>query len=65
MVWALRTVFMMIPSSAWTPGGRIDPPKPLPFEAFRTDSLSLACPFAIVRQPYLPTHPRRRKIRAA
>jgi hypothetical protein len=50
MVWALRNVFMMIPESAWDPGGRIDPPPPpLPFDAFRPGALTLASPFAIVR----------------
>lgn len=62
MVWALRNVFMMIPDSAWAPGGVIDPPKPLPFEAFRPGALGLVSPFAIVRNP---SPPRRRKIRAA
>jgi hypothetical protein len=54
MVWALRNVFMMIPDSAWAPGGRIDPPKPAPFEAFRPSTLSLASPFAIVRSSSPP-----------
>ena len=62
MVWALRNVFMMIPDSAWAPGGRIDPPQPLPFEAFRASALRLASPFVIVRSP---PPPRRRRIRAA
>ncbi len=62
MVWALRTVFMMIPDSGWAPGGRIDPPAPKPFDAFRQSMLSLASPFAIVRSS---SPPRRRKVRAA
>ena len=62
MDWALRNVFMMIPDSAWAPGGRVDPPKPLPFEVFRPDALRLASPFAIVRSA---SPPRRRKVRAA
>jgi len=64
MVWALRSVFMMIPASAWAPGGRIDPPKPQPFAAFNARALSLASPFAIVRTPSVPSPPRR-KVRAA
>jgi hypothetical protein len=64
MVWALRNVFMMIPGSAWEPGGRIDPPPPpQPFDAFRPDALCLASPFQIVRAPSAP--PRRRRVRAA
>lgn len=62
MVWALRTVFMMIPDSVWKPGGRIDPPAAKPFDAFRPGELSLASPFAIVRSA---SPPRRRKVRAA
>jgi hypothetical protein len=58
MVWALRSVFMMLPDSVWNPGGRIDPPKPQPFDAFRQDALTLACPFEIVRQPSVPAPPR-------
>jgi hypothetical protein len=46
MVWAMRTVFLMIPSSAWSPGGRIDPPPP--FDAFDPGEFSLKTPFAIV-----------------
>ena len=65
MVWALRTVFMMIPDSSWAPGGRIDPPQPLPFDAFRPSALSLACPLAIVRRPSAPFPPRPRRVRAA
>ncbi len=60
MVWAMRTVFMMIPDSAWNPGGRIDPPEPAPFAAFEAGALRLACPFVIVRRPSLPVPPRRR-----
>jgi hypothetical protein len=62
MVWALSKVFMMIPDSRWTPGGRYEPPEPLPFEAFRPDALALASPFAIVRSS---SPPRGRKVRAA
>jgi len=62
MVWALRNVFMMIPDSGWAPGGRFEPPEPLPFEAFRPDALALASPFAIVRSA---SPPRGRKVRAA
>ena len=51
MVWTMRTVFMMIPDSAWAPGGLIDPPEPPPFEAFRQSALRLTCPFTIVRRP--------------
>jgi hypothetical protein len=55
---------MMIPGSAWEPGGRIDPPPPpQPFDAFRPDALCLASPFQIVRAPSAP--PRRRRVRAA
>jgi hypothetical protein len=64
MVWALRSVFMMIPNSAWAPGGRIDPPRALPFDAFQPGGLSLR-PLAIVRMPPVPFPPRRRKVRAA
>ena len=63
MVWALRTVFMMIPDSGWAPGGRIDPPAPAPFDAFQPSALTLR-PLAIVRTPSVPS-PRRRKARAA
>jgi len=63
MVWALRSVFIMIPDSRWEPGGKIDPPKPEPFNAFRPDALKLASPFAIVRSRLTPS--RRRKIRVA
>ena len=60
MVWALRSVFLMIPDSHWEPGGRIDPPPPpLPFDAFRPSALSVASPFAIVRTSFSPR--RRRK----
>jgi hypothetical protein len=65
MVWALRTVFLMIQESAWSPGGTIDPPKPAPFDAFRQSALRLACPFTIVRRPSLPASPRRKRSRAA
>jgi hypothetical protein len=65
MVWTMRTVFMMIPDSGWSPGGRFDPPEPLPFTAFKASALGLACPFAIVRSPSLPFPPRRRRVRAA
>jgi len=51
MVWSMRTVFMMIPDSAWAPGGRIDPPEPPPFTAFRQGALRLTCPFTIERRP--------------
>jgi hypothetical protein len=64
MVWALRSVFLMIQGSAWEPGGRIDPPPPpLPFNAFRPSALNLASPFAIVRTS--SGSPRRRKVRVA
>jgi hypothetical protein len=63
MVWALRSVFMMIQDSAWEPGGRIDPPQPPPFDAFRPGALSLTSPFHIVRGPVVRR--RRRKIRVA
>jgi len=59
MVWAMRTVFLMLPDSAWNPGGRIDPPEPQPFAAFSHSALRLTCPFAIVREPSAP--PRRRR----
>lgn len=62
MVWALRKVFMMIPDSAWAPGGRFEPPTPRPFEAFRPAALGLTSPFAIVRSS---SPPRRRRARAA
>jgi hypothetical protein len=65
MVWALRTVFLMIQESAWSPGGRVDPPEPPPFDAFRQSALRLACPFSIVRRPSLPLRPRRRRAPAA
>ena len=65
MVWALRSVFMMIPDSTWEPGGRIDPPPPRPFDAFRPSALSLTSPFRIVRGPALPAPRRRRKVSAA
>ena len=65
MVWTMRTVFMMIPDSAWAPGGLIDPPEPPPFEAFRQSALRLTCPFTIVRRPSLPLRPRRRRASAA
>ena len=51
MVWALRTVFLMIQESGWAPGGRIDPPEPPPFTAYRQSALRLTCPFTIVRRP--------------
>jgi hypothetical protein len=63
MVWALRNVFLMIQGSAWEPGGRIDPPKPEPFDAFSPSALSLASPFHIVRSPVVRR--RRRKVRVA
>jgi hypothetical protein len=64
MVWALRSVFMLIPDSRWEPGGRIDPPPPpQPFDAFRATALKLASPFAIVRTR--PAGPRRRKAKVA
>ena len=63
MVWALRNVFLMIQDSRWEPGGRIDPPKPPPFDAFRPSALGVASPFAIVRSPIGPR--RRRKDRVA
>ncbi|HEY4029452.1 MAG TPA: hypothetical protein VGM25_03855 [Caulobacteraceae bacterium] len=64
MVWALRSVFMLIPDSHWEPGGRIDPPPPpQPFDAFRAGALSLASPLRIVRSRITPT--RRRKFRVA
>jgi hypothetical protein len=59
MVWALRNVFLMIPDSRWEPGGRIDPPPPRPFDAFRPSALSVASPFAIMRTSFRPR--RRRK----
>jgi len=59
MVWALRSVFLMIPDSHWEPGGRIDPPAPLPFDAFRPSALSVASPFAIVRAPISPRRGRK------
>ena len=62
MVWALRTVFMMIPDSAWEPGGRVDP-RP-PFYAFRQSALCLTSPFTIVRSAR-PAGPRRRRTRVA
>ena len=65
MVWALRTVFLMIQESAWSPGGLVDPPEPPPFTAFRQSALRLACPFTIVRRPSLPLSPRRKRPRAA
>ena len=66
MVWALRNVFMMIPDSAWEPGGRIEPPPPpQPFDAFQPGLLKLASPFAIVRSRSLPGTRRRRKARVA
>ncbi len=64
MVWALSTVFMMIPDSGWAPGGRVDPPTPAPFDAFAPNALSLR-PLAIVRIPSMPFPPRRKKARAA
>ncbi len=60
MVWAIRTVFMMIPDSAWEPGGRID--RPQPFDAFQPGALSLASPLAIVRTPSLPRRRRRASV---
>jgi hypothetical protein len=64
MVWALRNVFMMIPDSAWEPGGRIDPPPPpQPFDAFRASALNVVCPFRIVRAPVV--RPRRAKANLA
>ena len=63
MVWALRSVFLMIQGSDWEPGGRIDPPKPPPFDAFRPSTLRLTSPFAIVRTP--SNSRRRRKARVA
>jgi hypothetical protein len=65
MVWALRNVFMMIQDSAWEPGGRIDPPAPLPFDAFQPNALSVTSPFRIVRSPSQPARPRRRKAQVA
>jgi hypothetical protein len=66
MVWALRSVFMMIPDSAWEPGGRIDPPPPpLGFDAFQPGALSVTSPFRIVRSPPLPAPRRRRKVQVA
>jgi hypothetical protein len=66
MVWALRNVFMMIPDSAWEPGGVIDaPPLPQPFDAFRASALSVASPFRIVRSPSLPAPRRRGKFQVA
>lgn len=65
MVWTMRTVFMMIPDSGWTPGGRFEPPEPRPFAAFKASALRLACPFAIVRIPSVPLPRRRRKVSAA
>jgi hypothetical protein len=62
MVWALRSVFLMIQESDWEPGGRIDPPKPPPFEAFRPSALKLACPFAIVRGGLTPSRGKRAKV---
>ena len=47
MVWAMRTVFMMISGSGWNPGGLVDPPQP--FDAYRQNRLSLTSPFVIVR----------------
>ncbi len=49
MVWAMRTVFMMISDSSWKPGGLVDPPQP--FDAYRHNRLSLTSPFVIVRGP--------------
>ncbi len=61
MVWALRNVFLMIQGSAWEPGGRIDPPEPPPFDAFRPSVFTIASPFAIVRSPINP-HRRRKAL---
>ena len=66
MVWALRSVFMMIVDSHWEPGGRIDPPPPpQPFDAFRPSALKLTSPFAIVRSPSEPARPRRKRAKVA
>jgi hypothetical protein len=46
MVWAMRTVFLMIPSSAWEPGGLQGPPPP--FDAFDPEAFGLTAPFTIV-----------------
>ena len=62
MVWALSTVFVMIQGSRWEPGGRIDPPKPPPFDAFRPDLLTLASPFSIVRTRLTPSRRKRAKV---
>ena len=64
MVWALRSVFLLIPDSKWEPGGLIDPPPPpQPFDAFSAAALSLASPLRIVRNGATPTP--RRKFRVA
>lgn len=64
MVWALRTVFLLISDSDWEPGGLLDPPPPpRPFDAFEPEVLSLANPLRIVRAPSVP--PRRGKVRLA
>jgi hypothetical protein len=61
MVWALRNVFMMLPDSAWEPGGRIDPaPKLQPFDAFRPGALSLVSPLRIEHAPYRAARTRRK-----
>lgn len=66
MVWALRNVFMMIPDSAWEPGGVIEaPPEPQPFDAFRASALRLTSPFRIEQSPPVPAPPRGRRFRVA